>query len=53
MKKDKLIYLKPLLLEAEISLSINHPNIITYYEIFEDFKIYKLCHGFRRGWRFI
>ena len=36
MKKDKLIDLKPLLLEAEISLSINHPNIITYYEIFED-----------------
>ena len=38
MKKDKLIDLKPLLLEAEISLSINHPNIITYYEIFEDLK---------------
>ena len=36
MKKDKLNDLKALLLEAEISLSIKHENIITYYEIFED-----------------
>ena len=32
MKKNKLL----LLLEAEISLSIKHESIITYYEIFED-----------------
>ena len=36
MKKNKLNDLKALLLEAEISLSIKHENIITYYEIFED-----------------
>ena len=36
MKKDKLKDLKLLLLEAEISLSIKHEGIITYYEIFED-----------------
>ena len=36
MKKSKLTDLKTLLLEAEISLSIKHENIITYYEIFED-----------------
>ena len=36
MKKLKLTDLKALLLEAEISLSIKHENIITYYEIFED-----------------
>ena len=36
MKKIKLTDLKALLLEAEISLSIKHENIITYYEIFED-----------------
>ena len=36
MKKNKLKDLKPLLLEAEISLSIKHQNIITYYEIYED-----------------
>ena len=36
MKKIKLADLKALLLEAEISLSIKHENIITYYEIFED-----------------
>ena len=36
MKKNKLQDLKLLLLEAEISLSIKHESIITYYEIFED-----------------
>ena len=36
MKKNKLKDLKTLLLEAEISLSIKHENIITYYEIYED-----------------
>ena len=36
MKKSKLNDLKTLLLEAEISLSMQHENIITYYEIFED-----------------
>ena len=36
MKKDKLTDLKALLLEAEISLSLKHEYIITYYEIFED-----------------
>ena len=36
IKKDKLTELKPLLLEAEISLQIKHENIISYYEIFED-----------------
>ena len=36
MKKNKLKDLKLLLLEAEISLSIKHESIITYYEIFED-----------------
>ena len=36
MKKDKLTDLKALLLEAEISLSIKHEFIITYYDIFED-----------------
>ena len=36
MKKDKLKDLKLLLLEAEISLSIKHEGIITYYEIYED-----------------
>ena len=36
IKKDKLKDLKLLLLEAEISLSIKHDGIITYYEIFED-----------------
>ena len=36
MKKTKLTDFKALLLEADISLSIKHENIITYYEIFED-----------------
>ena len=36
IKKDKLTEIKPLILEAEISLQIKHENIIAYYEIFED-----------------
>ena len=36
IKKNKLTDLKSILLEAEISLSILHENIITYYEIYED-----------------
>ena len=36
IKKNKLKDLKSILLEAEISLSILHENIITYYEIYED-----------------
>ena len=34
IKKDKLTEIKPLILEAEISLQIKHENIIAYYEIF-------------------
>jgi serine/threonine protein kinase len=36
IKKDKLVDIKTILLEAEISLQIKHENIIAYYEIFED-----------------
>ena len=36
IKKYKLVYIKTILLEAEISLQIKHENIIAYYEIFED-----------------
>ena len=36
--KDKIKLVKPFILEAEISLKLNHENIITYYEIYEDSK---------------
>ena len=36
IKKEKLVDIKTILLEAEISLQIKHENIIAYYEIFED-----------------
>ena len=36
IRKDKIVRLKPFLLEAEISLQLKHENIITYYEIYED-----------------
>lgn len=36
IRKDKIKEYKPLLLEAEISLQMDHENIIKYYEIFED-----------------
>ena len=36
IKKDKIVDIKTILLEAEISLQIKHENIIAYYEIFED-----------------
>ena len=36
IKKDKIITIKTIILEAEISLQLKHENIITYYEIYED-----------------
>ena len=36
INKSKIRAIKPLILEAEISLQLKHKNIITYYEIFED-----------------
>ena len=36
IKKDKIMSVKPFILEAEISLQLKHENIITYYEIYED-----------------
>ena len=36
IKKDKIMSIKPFILEAEISLQLKHENIITYYEIYED-----------------
>ena len=38
IKKDKIKKIKPFILEAEISLQLRHENIITYYEIYEDFE---------------
>ena len=38
IKKEKIKSLKPFILEAEISLQLKHENIISYYEIFEDFQ---------------
>ena len=36
IKKEKISSIKPLILEAEISLQLKHENIIAYYEIYED-----------------
>ena len=36
IRKDKIKSFKPFISEAEISIQLNHENIIKYYEIFED-----------------
>ncbi len=38
IRKDKIKAIKPFILEAEISLQIKHENIITFYEIYEDYE---------------
>ena len=38
ISKAKIKYADEAILEAKISLSLRHPNIIKYYEIFEDLK---------------
>ena len=38
INKEKIRSLKPFISEAEISLQLNHENIIKFYEIYEDLK---------------